>query len=386
MVKKSLTRRKFCKITSALGLSSLTTQFGDKHEIVKALENDKVRYVARVKNNRSNGVVKKEPIYETTSVDEWIRRYTALDARSKIQNEVDQKFDSNLIKPDFVPMKDSSTGFGVEVKYTTLEDINGEVYRPEPDYKKVRDELPTMQKGRIEIKESEHVRRAPVKIRKIKESQLSCDTSQCVDDTEWSDVPGGSPCAVNGSVGTINGSFDDPDYGMGLIISGHVASSKGNDVYQFDDSIGTVKRKNVSLNNDIDYAFVNMDSNEGVSHYIVNKDNSTKKYPIKRIVTDDALKNDAGTDTVYYTQGQTTCQISGNIIGVGGLGSTYVTSTHNANSGDSGGPLFYLIGDDAYISGVVAKGFNDEDNDGCGEDTKSTTAETVENKIGGNYT
>lgn len=70
---------------------------------------------------------------------------------------------------------------------------------------------------------------------------------------------------------------------------------------------------------------------------------------------------------------------------VGGIGSSYLTSTHDTEVGDSGGPLFKLdFNSDACVTGNIKDEINHgEDNDGCGDDTKSTTAETVKNKIGG---
>jgi hypothetical protein len=63
-----------------------------------------------------------------------------------------------------------------------------------------------------------------------------------------------------------------------------------------------------------------------------------------------------------------------------------VTSTHDVEQGDSGGLLFYVDRDDrAYVAGTIATEFNDHDSDNCGDDTKSTTAQTIENKRGGSF-
>ena len=382
-------RRNFCKTATALGLSGLTLKFGDSEEISRALENDVVKYVARIENKRTGDGIVRNPIYESTPLEEWIRRYTAVDAKEEIERKLSNKFPTDYMGVEFSPMDESNTGFGARVVYRIYKNEDGKK-SPEPSFSEVREEIPKEQEGLITFKGIDYKRSVPVKVKKREESTLDCSVAyQCVEDTDWSNVPGGSPCHKDDSTaGTLNAPFQDPDYGQGIIMSGHVAGSNGVNINQYDDKIGEVKKHKLTNNtNDIDFAFVKIgDSDEGLSHYIVNDRNTKEEYPVKGIVTDDALKNNAGTTVTYYTQGKTTCQLSGHIKSVGGWGDSWVSSTHDADSGDSGGPLFYLSGGDAYIAGVMAEEINDKDGDDCGEDTKSTTAQTVEDKIGGYYT
>lgn len=117
-------------------------------------------------------------------------------------------------------------------------------------------------------------------------------------------------------------------------------------------------------------------------------DMASTDYEIGGIVNDDTLINKADTDETFYTQGEATSRLNNTLINVGGIGSSYVTSEHDTTNGDSGGILFGVGDNDyyAYVAGVMKSAVNeDNDGDSCNDDTKSTTAETVENKADGHF-
>jgi len=298
-------------------------------------------------------------------------------------------------------MNDSPTRFGVVVPYTHYHDEEG-IRSPKPPIEVVREELPDKGTGTDEH-DGHSFRRENIPIRVIETHEYPVDCSgegntcqKTGDDYYDQDLPGGVP--VYNSNDSVNQSLaaafyeNGDDYGKGWISSGH-GFDKGDDAHYPDnddgDKFGDCKKFNNDFVDDIEWSFIDATDSETPKAYIANGSaDGTNEYPVKGIVPDSALKTDTGTSNFYYTNGRSTCRLSGLLIAIGGNGTSYVQYTHDIEDGDSGGPLFDVNDGAAYIAAKHTTQYNnsdDEDSDSCGDDGKGTTAETLENKVPGYF-
>lgn len=297
-------------------------------------------------------------------------------------------------------MDSSPTNFGVTIVYTEKVQ-DGEIIRsPDVSIDEVQDSFAGTGTGQA-AKGKHRAERTgiPITVTKVEEQDLGCSEGSPMQQKTLSNIPAGvDVTCVDAGNGSLTAGFRSDEDGYGWIISGHVAGGElggasGTEVRQGEvgkeQKIGVVR--NSQVNADIDWAFV--EDTEGtkapVAEVAQPDDMSSTDYVIGGITTDDTLANKAGSNETFYTQGVQTSRIANVLIGVGGVnGTSYVTSEHDTTDGDSGGILFGVGPNDeyAYVAGTIKSGVN-EDNDGddCPDDTKSTTAETVENKANGYF-
>lgn len=205
---------------------------------------------------------------------------------------------------------------------------------------------------------------------------------------QWDNIPGGSQVAnkSDGTTGSLTGTFNHPDYGDEIITAGHVAGDNGTTMEQSADVIGTA-RDVYNDNLDIDYAFIEMTSDESVTSWIANSTNESLEYQIKGGLTNETLEYHVGDESyTMYTQGRTTCRQSGYITGTfsaPGTNTSAVGVSQGCRDGDSGGALFHInSSDEALIGGNIIQIYDDDDGT---KNTKSTTAEKVESDMNGYY-
>lgn len=392
-------RRKFIKTAWAAGVSASSLYWGSQSGLAAAAEEDEVPYVKFLHGTPEPAGDGREPIYDSIPRKEWERRWTAVDLRDKIGHQLNERYNTDLIAPEFTSMSSSHTGFGVKVVYTKIVQ-NGEVVRsPDIPFNDVKEEFEGNGKGEAAKGKYHAVREdIPIIVTQRNEENIGCSESDLMDQITIDGIPAGvDMTAVNEASGSLCASFNRSDYGEGWIVSGHVVGGElggasGTVVKQgkpgSEEKIGEVRDSQV--NADIDWAYVKdtESSKYSVEQVAQENDMTSTDYKIGGIVNDDTLINKTGTDEPFYTQGEQTSRLREILIEVGGIGSSYVTSEHDTADGDSGGILFG-VGDNgtyAYVAGVMKSAVNeDNDGDSCNDDTKSTTAETVENKANGSF-
>lgn len=376
-------RRRFVRTMSALGVSGVTINYLTQDTLAKVTDDpeNEMPYTAylRVIKKEPGKPPVREPVHRTIPREEWERRHCTIDARQKIGNLLEEFTSTNLVRPAYAAVPESHIGFGVEVLYQSVKSSDGTIRSPEKSIEEVRNFLPNTIDG--EVGEGDYKSRRdhiPVIVKETPTRDLSFDSS----------VPGGvwTEDGDSEESGTICGTFhDNSDGGDGWITAGHVVGSSGTVEHPDNDDIGTVKDYyNDGI--DIDCAFFDADFTETPWSAIASGPfSSSVDLEIGGIVTDSQLNNHVD-DSNYtlYTQGIATDRTSGTIEKML-FNDAAVVTTHDTESGDSGGPLFRVIPDsedmdDAYIAGDVIKEIGSGD-----ANTKSTTADTVENKLGGSF-
>jgi len=395
----NMSRRKFIKTASAAGVSASSLHWGTQSGLAAAAEEDEVPYVKFLHGTPEPAGDGREPIHDSIPREEWERRWTAVDLRDKTGHRLNERYNTDLIAPEFTSMNSSHTGFGVKVVYTEIVQDGEVVKSPGVPYSDVKEEFEGSGKGEAAKGKYHAVREdIPIVVTRRTEENVGCSEADLMDQITIDGIPAGvDMTAVNEDSGSLCASFYTSDYGEGWIVSGHVVGGKfggasGTVVKQgeagSEEKIGEVRDSQV--NGDIDWAYVE-DSVTGkytVEQVAKENDMTETEYRMRGIVNDDTLINKKDTNETFYTQGEQTSRLSNTLIGVGGIGSTYVTSEHDVTDGDSGGILFGVGDNDhyAYVAGVIKSQINDDnDGDSCKDDTKSTTAETVENKANGSF-
>ena len=346
-------------------------------------------YTAFLKNvSTNNGNIKRKKIQKTIPRDEWIRRYTAIDLRNTIAENLRQSkriASLDQITVGFVQTEESPTDFGVEVEYQVEQLPNGTQKKPDVSIETLRSILPHSGTGSLSDTDAQYKRQnIPVHVSKRTNSRICTYYGN-----DYETVPGGSMIRNSDSTkfSTLNTAFHANKFNEnGWITAAHAVDSNRQPLYHrsSSDRLGIVRQR--SLSSDIDICFVRRDSNEYSSATVTSPDGSDKQYPVGGIVTDAELNNHVG-DSSYetWTQGRTTCRTSGEIVKTLGFwgGTSAVVTTQSVDNGDSGGPLFVKRTNEygtteAFMAGnVFAKT--------SGGNCKSTTAETTENKLDGYF-
>jgi len=379
----SMGRRRFMENLGALGVSSTTLNFLDQEELEEVTDNpeDEVPYVAMLKGNGD----RREAVYKTIPREEWERRQTALSARDQIARKVDKELDSDNISVAFTSMDQSPTGFGVEVENVITEYPNGEVRGSRADLEEIEKLVPTEMEAGIDKIEEEVTRQGiPVEVTESHE-ELTCSYDL---ERNYDNLPGGIAIASSYEGGTLCAPFESREFGTGWTTAGHVVGSDKVNVYQEngskeDDPFGYSKEAKNDGNN-LDYAFIDMISDEDISKWITDNDASERELELTGIVTNEELENQEGNeDYILEGQGRTTCRSSGPIHKVVGSGTEAVETEWAPKDGDSGGPLFYTPNDnEAYIAGIV---MSRVERPWRNTTAKSTTAETTEIELDGYF-
>lgn len=383
-----MNRRKYLKTLGALGVSATSLRFLSKETLAQTTDNpeDEVPYVAyyRTVDKQPGQPPKRKPVYETIPRDEWVRRHTAINVRDKLADQL--RKEGIEASASYTGMDQSPTGFGVKIRYPIHIDAKGNRHTPEISVEQLESRLPSRMTG-VAGKNKFEEKRENIPV--VVEGVVERDVCTYDYDHDWDYYPGGAAVDVDiGSstnLGSTAGSYHHPSYGDGLITAGHVVDSSGNEIWRAGtaDDIGTGRDVTYGTTiNDIDYAFIEMDDDENPSSYVVNSDNTSKKYPIRGTVSNQALENHVDDSSwTVYTQGRSTCRSSGYVkdtVGLWGATDAVITS-QDVDPGDSGGTLFRVNNGDAYICGNIIQEVN------SGTDAKSTTAETLEDHMGGYY-
>ncbi|MFB6199506.1 MAG: trypsin-like serine protease, partial [Candidatus Nanohaloarchaea archaeon] len=308
-------------------------------------------------------------VYDTIDREEWERRETALDALRKTGKELLGKYSEDNVGLAFTYNEESPTDFGVEAIVAE----NSEVSRQE-----VEDALPTVLTG--EISGGHYSAQRDYIPLDVVEEELE---NACGGELDSAINPpaGAIPIEAGGSEGTTNAAFYSDQYGEGLVTAGHIVGANNIVVEQDAESnefLGL--SEDYHKNGDIDCAFIQMTS-EPIGTIVSPDYSDTTDLEVAGIITDEELKNNVG--NAYFRldrQGRSSCRDDGYIVRVG---ETFwgdvksVETSQNVKEGDSGGPLFFRDGEVAEIAGgIVGSG---------GEGTVSTTAETIEEELNGNF-
>jgi hypothetical protein len=195
--------------------------------------------------------------------------------------------------------------------------------------------------------------------------------------------------------GTITAPFHSDSYGDGWVMSGHVASANGEEIaHELDDPIDRVDlgTSRDQINSGVrDCAYIESDTYRIPSSWIPSEDyNDSQDISIDGILTDAGLENRVGQNYDLTVQGRMTGRHNTNLEGVikGGVFGNdvkaLIADQNNTVSGDSGGPVFHQLSNGVYICGTHI-GTYDTNDDGTYEDSAATTAETVEEELGGNF-
>jgi len=394
----SMNRRNFIKTASAAGVSASSLYWGTQNGLAAAANKDEVPYVKFLHGTPEPAGNGRRPIYDSIPREEWERRWTAVDLRDKTGRQLNKKYDTDLISPEFTSMDSSHTGFGVKVVYTRIVQDEEVVRSPDVSFEDVKEEFEGSGTGEAAKGEYRAVREdIPILVTQRRERKTGCSESDVMNQITIDGIPAGvDMTAVDEGSGSLCAPFYRSDYGEGWIVSGHVVGGLGGGAagtvvkqgaLDSEEKIGEVRDSQVT--SDIDWAYVE-DSVSGkytVEEVAQEDDMTSTDYKIGGIVNDDTLVNKEGTSEVFYTQAEQTSRLSNTIINVGGIGNSYVVSGHDTTDGDSGGILFDVGDNDyyAYVAGVIRSEVNDNDSDDCNDDVKSTTAETTENKANGSF-
>jgi hypothetical protein len=392
---------------AGLGISSKAVEELSQEEISNITHDpeEHIPVLEGYRTIRSNDgeIINREPEYGTIKRDRWERLLTTQDALENVGGLLEGEFarEDPRISLVFTGMESSPTEFGVEV--------HTDYGNKAPDNRKTRagleDLLPTEVEGSINKEEIQaHREGIPVKV-------VGSDVQQTAYIGEnHADIPGGAPIETETDsgieIGTTTAVFNDNYEGYGWVTATHVVDESIDDVvYQrtdndpltSEDPFGIVDEKVFQQNGDIDCAFIDMDSNqdEDQAFYIAEPDYSDPRdIYASGIINDETLRNNTdGTYTVYMqgSSSTTSGRVQTSVTGTKAnwTGDVYAVITDEKSyGGDSGGPIFRLVdtdsGQEARICGTV-KGAHDSNEDGNYNDTLSTTAETVENKLGGNF-
>jgi hypothetical protein len=368
---------------------------GTKRVLAGTGEKEPIRYIKYLRGEPGdNG---RQPIYDTIAYDKWVRRTTAADAADRVSQQVLKRFGNIQLAVAFGVDDNSPTGFGVEIEYIIRRHANGKTTEPEVSVDRLRREFEGTQKGIAENGSKRAIRREiPVRVIKRTERDIaSCpEPGEKMDEYTLDSIPGGVDTSVGTdapySLGSIAAPFNDGTFGEGLISSGHLAA-EGDPVRQgaplTQEKIGTVKHSRDDPG--IDFCFIKTkDGKSGKPRVADPADMRNTDYPIGGIVTRQTLKNNVGTNELYYSQEKNSKRNSGTIIklrsGIVIPGYTQVVTTNNVVDGDSGGLLFGVDDNDAYayVAGELQRE-EDADNDNCADEAVSTIATTIENKRNG---
>lgn len=388
-------RRRFVTVALSMGITAESLRLGTRDDIVQAADDDEIPYVRYLEGGPADPSGR-QPIYDTIPREEWIRRRTALNVRTKVERIVSREWGASPITPAFVAMETSPTGFGVEVEYPVITGQNETTRGPEPSFDEVREMLPEKAEGTMGEGKHRATRESiPVRVVRTESTKLACDDTQDQSETyTYTDVPGGVPIAVlqddGDHTGAIAAPFNHNDLGKGWTTAGHLGPT-GDWMYQPDSFSGP----DIAMVEDkVDpFAYPLKDAAFGTDYSSANpyrkianeKADGGYDYYLKGIVTETTLDNDVGTDEVYYSQGTYSGRIGDTLLKTTTWG---VVSEHDTSKGDSGGPLFSVSSNDAFIAGQIVRGRQnglDEDDDGCYDDLGSMKAVKVEDALNGHY-
>lgn len=400
-------RRRFIKAATAAGIGASTLMYGSQEAIAKQSDDDEVAIVDRVRvtqepNPETGQQLKREPVYRRIERSRWNRLRATKRAGRNIEKRIRDKWGETPIATHWVAFDDSASGFKIRVLY------QGD---PEPSKEEVRDYLPDQASG--EAGGDRH--NAPVEV--VEGETHLVGEQDCTDNSgmapyDWSEGPGGAlmdcPQASGGegATGTTCGTFVHTDHSpnkYGLVASGHVMEEVRNDLqwsrtpgkWHAGDAYEVINETNDLIGSTgVDCAFIRMRGQDGYSQQSQIADPSndgTTDYPIDGIITNDSLMTAADNcgNYPFYTQGAKTKRIYGCIKGLGykgGFGNNNnVLSDHTVDHGDSGGPLYYINDNgSAFIGGTIYAHYNPNSLGQCGG-ALSTTAETVEDRLGGAF-
>lgn len=212
--------------------------------------------------------------------------------------------------------------------------------------------------------------------------------------------PGGSPVDVEGASGTICAPFHVSSVSTaGWIGSGHVAINGGDDAYQGNGD--WIPGGNNHIGNEkfavqtgvLDYSYFTRTTL--LSAHIGDQNDLSDDLKIIGRLTDDALENSVGSDTIIQTQGGATCRREGSIEAVNAdvLGNKEVWINQDGfakhvEGGDSGGPMFWENPNsgktEVYIAGIIRR-WDVETEFPDPYISKGTTAQSVESDAGGYF-
>ncbi len=385
MDKDSHNRREFLK---KAGVAGLTIGLPQPQE--RSTENEKIPYLHSYKTVNTSSGPERKPVYKTLTRQEWEEIYTTQEGLESLGEKLEDE--SNIPRPHlrFTGMDDSPTGFGVEV-------ILRENYE---DKSHVESIIPRKIRGRATRNGFEASNEIPVR---IETPDIIEENTDCYDSsTLYDNVSGAAPILLGAggdNLGTIAGPFNSNEYGDGWVTAGHVAG--GNNVDVFHEVDGVTEKIGVTRDYTdsgyIDCTFIEPTGDIDPIEWIASSDyTSNKNRELESgVLTDDALRNHVDDQSWDMNmQGQTSCRVSTYVDGViediFGNVQAVTLDTRTSEGGDSGGPYFLEVYDssdnhhNAKIGGVHI-GKYDSNGDDYYERIIGTSAETVENELGGTF-
>lgn len=389
-------RRRFMENLAGIGVSATTLDYLEQDELADITHNpeEEVPFIEGYRSTRNeNGqVIDREPFYDTISREKWERQEATDDTLQKV-GEMLQNYlepNSNIILSRTIA-EHSPTEYGVAVKVPRTSDS---ATRDE-----IEDLLPTNLSGGVEDGANAiEWAKIPVDVKEIEFENASGSVEQTctASSTSSDDLPGGVPMYTSsGGSGTLSTPISDPDYGTCWVTAGHVVDENQKKIYlniNDSDLIGESRKYTLEKGEFLEFALVQPTSEETPAYAIASPDYSDfNDIPVDGMITDEALERHQG-DTSYElaTQGKSTGRMEGQYITDlnkpydGDLGDTYAVQTSKTvEDGDSGGPLYKPAPDNTCGYALIAGNVNGRDTSNGG--TFSTTAETIEDRTGGQF-
>lgn len=406
---RKVNRRSFVKTLSAMGVSATSLRYLSQDALAQVTHDPKeeIPYVARLKNvSREDGELpERKPIYKTIEREEWVRRNTAMDVRDRVGKRILARDNTGLIDVVYTGMKESPTDFGVVVVYRRRNTQNG-VQTPDVSIEKVREKLPAEASGEAARGEYKARRKdIPIKITEESEdkSRKKGDTTgtlgapDCLPWKKLNVVPGGAPYAADGVGGTLCAAYLDPNPNnsnmLGWITSGHVMKGTSGNAFQDTKKIGEVNDGTVVVDPSMGIDYAHLVRRTSLSTHIADENDLSDDLSVEGILTNEALENLVDLDSTLYTQGGATCRSEGTVAAMNFQSNEVWLNLNgldeHVENGDSGGPIFFKSGDEAYVAGVIRAYRRDRYPDILGPlpktISKGTTAQTVEQHNGGAF-
>lgn len=388
-----LGRRGFVKALTALGVSSEAARSMSGEDLTQLTEDpsNEVPIIRRYKHvNHESGTsgeepLRREPIYGTVPRDQWIRVNTALDAvsqiRSKLRNSDVSIQDSGPTQVEVgITNRVENADLGVVVKGIEYIDKSGEKLLDGPGVTDIEEVVPYSITGKVKFDNKVRERmNIPVK---IEESRVE---EQGTFEDKYRPVPGGCEMWDGGTyngLGWTNGTAAQDDLNDGQSIwltAAHcLERSVGRSIHQ--SSEGTkVGESGRNMPASVGDAGVIEPTSANVSWDIA--DYSGKyKWPIKGMVNNYSIQYMVdNSDTACFQGVKTGRDTSATVLDFIPESSSNpngdkVVLDHDSDNGDSGGPYFDLLNDEAYIMGIHAWA------EGA-DDAKGNTIEWIEDEL-----
>lgn len=371
-----MSRRRFVKFASALGIPAASLSLGTKEGLAKAMDrpSDEISYVSRmhVQRDEDGKPTGRDPVYETIPRDAWNDMEATYNAGERVRKQLSQEVeDMRLYSVSVISDDQSPTGASIKVYVETHHTPGDKIVSAKKSPSEVQSILPKTAEGAVGDGDWRATRRnIPIAVEEQRTKSLTGTTAG--DDLEyehtWLDKPGACVFQAQTDDGTsvkstMTMTFYNDNYNSSsdyyLTCAGHTAAKEGADWGNpsIDSVDGDVVESytNEFGNGPKDYALLDIDYNryETAVRNTSSSDPNTD-WPVGGAITNQELKNENYGDynkiSGIKVQGCRTGRKGGlNVtdwfpgpdeerdddrVGIG--------PSYDASFGDSGGPMFFI--------------------------------------------